>query len=252
MPLSIDLNCDLGESFGTYTIGNDEAVIPYITSANIACGYHAGDPVVMHRSVLLCKKYGVQVGAHPGLPDLAGFGRRKMMLSPAEAADCVAYQVGALQAFCQEAGVPLHHVKPHGALYNMAAKDRPLADAICHAVQAAAPGAVLLALSGSEMVAAAQAIGLPVACEVFADRGYCPDGTLVPRGGAGAMIEDENEAIARVLQMAREGTVLANDGTVISLQADSVCVHGDQPQALRFVQKLRAALPAAGISLEAF
>lgn len=252
MPLSIDLNCDLGESFGTYTIGNDEAVIPYITSANIACGYHAGDPVVMHRSVLLCKKYGVQVGAHPGLPDLAGFGRRKMVLSPAEAADCVAYQVGALQAFCQEAGVPLHHVKPHGALYNMAAKDRPLADAICQAVQAAAPGAVLLALSGSEMVAAAQAIGLPVACEVFADRGYCPDGTLVPRGRPGAMIEDENEAIARVLQMAREGTVLASDGTVISLQADSVCVHGDQPQALRFVQKLRAALPAAGIALQAF
>lgn len=252
MPLSIDLNCDLGESFGAYTIGNDEAVIPYITSANIACGYHAGDPVVMHHSVLLCKKYRVQVGAHPGLPDLAGFGRRKMLLSPAEAADCVAYQVGALQAFCREAGVPLHHVKPHGALYNMAAQNRPLADAICQAVQAAAPGAVLLALSGSEMVAAAQAIGLPVACEVFADRGYRPDGTLVPRGEPGAMIEDENEAIARVLQMAREGVVPASGGALISLQADSVCVHGDQPQALRFVQKLRAALPAAGIALQAF
>ena len=181
MPLSIDLNCDLGESFGAYTIGNDEAVIPYITSANIACGYHAGDPVVMHHSVLLCKKYRVQVGAHPGLPDLAGFGRRKMLLSPAEAADCVAYQVGALQAFCREAGVPLHHVKPHGALYNMAAQNRPLADAICQAVQAAAPGAVLLALSGSEMVAAAQAIGLPVAvgvCRTVSALSY--GGTIVP------------------------------------------------------------------------
>ena len=184
---SIDLNCDLGESFGAYTIGNDEEVIPYITSANIACGYHAGDPTVMHRSVLLCQKYGVQVGAHPGLPDLAGFGRRRMQIAPAEAADCVAYQVGALQAFCREAGVPLHHVKPHGALYNMAARDRPLADAICRAVQAAAPGAVLLALSGSEMVAAARAIGLPVACEVFADRGYRPDGALVPRGEPGSL-----------------------------------------------------------------
>ena len=153
---------------------------------------------------------------------------------------------------CREAGVPLHHVKPHVALYNMAAQNRPLADAICQAVQAAAPGAVLLALSGSEMVAAAQAIGLPVACEVFADRGYRPDGTLVPRGEPGAMIEDENEAIARVLQMAREGVVPASGGALISLQADSVCVHGDQPQALRFVQKLRAALPAAGIALQAF
>lgn len=249
---SIDLNCDLGESFGAYTIGNDEEVIPYITSANIACGYHAGDPTVMHRSVLLCQKYGVQVGAHPGLPDLAGFGRRGMQIAPAEAADCVAYQVGALQAFCREAGVPLHHVKPHGALYNMAARDRPLADAICRAVQAAAPGAVLLALSGSEMVAAARAIGLPVACEVFADRGYRPDGALVPRGEPGSLIEDENQAIARVLRMVQEGAVPACDGTVIPLQADSVCVHGDQPKALRFVRRLRAALPAAGVALHPF
>ena len=142
---SIDLNCDLGESFGAYTIGNDEGVLPFITSANIACGYHAGDPAVMHRSVALCKRYGVQVGAHPGLPDLAGFGRRNMAISPADAADCVAYQIGALKAFCDEVGVPLHHVKPHGALYNMAARDRALADAICRAVQKTAPGPVLLA-----------------------------------------------------------------------------------------------------------
>lgn len=248
----LDLNCDLGESFGAYTIGSDEAIIPYITSANIACGYHAGDPTVMHRSVALCRKYGVQVGAHPGLPDLMGFGRRKMQIAPAEAADCVAYQIGALQAFCQAEGVPLHHVKPHGALYNMAAKDRALADAICRAVQKSAPGAVLLALSGSEMVAAANAIGLPVACEVFADRGYQPDGTLVPRGQSGAMITDEGEAIARVARMVKEGKVTARDGSEVALQADSVCVHGDGPKALAFVEKLRAALPAGGITLQAF
>lgn len=248
----LDLNCDLGESFGAYTIGSDEAIIPYITSANIACGYHAGDPTVMHRSVALCRKYGVQVGAHPGLPDLMGFGRRKMQIAPAEAADCVAYQIGALQAFCQAEGVPLHHVKPHGALYNMAAKDPALADAICRAVQKAAPGAILLALSGSEMVAAANAIGLPVACEVFADRGYQPDGTLVPRGQPGAMITDEGEAIARVARMVKEGKVTARDGSEVSLQADSVCVHGDGPKALAFVEKLRAALPAGGITLQAF
>lgn len=248
----LDLNCDLGESFGAYTIGSDEEIIPYITSANIACGYHAGDPTVMHRSVELCRRYGVQVGAHPGLPDLAGFGRRNMQIAPAEAADCVAYQIGALRAFCDEVGVPLHHVKPHGALYNMAAKDRALADALCQAVQKAAPGAILLALSGSQMVAAARAIGLPVACEVFADRGYRPDGTLVPRGTPGAMIEDEDAAISRVVRMAKEGKVTACDGSEVDLQADSVCVHGDGPKALAFVEKLRAALPADGVTLRAF
>ena len=172
---SIDLNCDLGESFGAYTIGMDAEILPYITSANIACGFHAGDPSVMQKSVLLCKKYGVQVGAHPGLPDLQGFGRRKMAISSAEAEAGVMYQIGALKAFCEAAGVPLHHVKPHGALYNMAAKDPALAAAICRAVQAAAPGAVLLALSGgvdSSVVAAllAEAVGPQLTC-VFVDHG---------------------------------------------------------------------------------
>ena len=243
---SIDLNCDLGESFGAYTIGMDAEILPYVTSANIACGFHAGDPSVMQKSVLLCKKYGVQVGAHPGLPDLQGFGRRRMAIFPAEAEADVMYQIGALKAFCDAAGVPLHHVKPHGALYNMAARDPVLAAAICRAVQAAAPGAVLLALSGSEMVKAANAIGLPVASEVFADRGYRADGSLVPRGAPGAMIEDEDTAIARVLQMAAQGTVQADDGSTVTLQADSVCVHGDGPKALAFVQKISAALLAAG------
>ena len=243
---SIDLNCDLGESFGAYTIGMDAEILPYVTSANIACGFHAGDPSVMQKSVLLCKKYGVQVGAHPGLPDLQGFGRRRMAIFPAEAEADVMYQIGALKAFCDAAGVP------HGALYNMAARDPVLAAAICRAVQAAAPGAVLLALSGSEMVKAANAIGLPVASEVFADRGYRADGSLVPRGAPGAMIEDEDTAIARVLQMAAQGTVQADDGSTVTLQADSVCVHGDGPKALAFVQKISAALLAAGTAVAAF
>ena len=249
---SIDLNCDLGESFGAYTIGMDAQVIPYVTSANVACGFHAGDAVVMERTVALCKASGAAVGAHPGLPDLQGFGRRVMKISPAEAGAFVTYQVGALKAFCDAAGVPLHHVKPHGALYNMAGRDRELADAIARAVQSAAPGAVLLALSGSEMVRAAQAIGLPVASEVFADRGYRPDGSLVPRGTPGAMIEDEDEAIARVIRMVMEGKVKASDGTDIAIRADSVCVHGDGPKALAFVRKISAALKASGVELTSF
>ncbi len=249
---SIDLNCDLGESFGAYTIGMDAQVIPYVTSANVACGFHAGDAVVMERTVALCKASGAAVGAHPGLPDLQGFGRRVMKISPAEAGAFVTYQVGALKAFCDAAGVPLHHVKPHGALYNMAGRDRELADAIARAVQSAAPGAVLLALSGSEMVRAAQAIGLPVASEVFADRGYRPDGSLVPRGTPGAMIEDEDEAIARVIRMVKEGKVRACDGTDIAIRADSVCVHGDGPKALAFVRKISAALKASGVEPTSF
>ena len=249
---SIDLNCDLGESFGAYTIGMDAQVIPYVTSANVACGFHAGDAVVMERTVALCKASGAVVGAHPGLPDLQGFGRRVMKISPAEAGAFVTYQVGALKAFCDAAGVPLHHVKPHGALYNMAGRDRELADAIARAVQSAAPGAVLLALSGSEMVRAAQAIGLPVASEVFADRGYRPDGSLVPRGTPGAMIEDEDEAITRVIRMVKEGKVKASEGTDIAIRADSVCVHGDGPKALAFVRKISAALKASGVELTPF
>lgn len=183
----------------------------------------------MQKSVLLCKKYGVQVGAHPGLPDLQGFGRRRMSNFPAEAEVDVMYQIGALKAFCDAAGVPLHHVKPHGALYNMAARDPVLAAAICRAVQAAAPGAVLLALSGSEMVKAANAIGLPVASGIYRPR---LPGRRQPCAArrSGAMIEDEDTAIARVLQMAAQGTVQADDGSTVTLQADSVCVHGDGPK----------------------
>jgi UPF0271 protein len=248
----IDLNCDLGESFGAYTIGLDEEVIPHITSANVACGYHAGDPVVMAKTVALCRANGVRVGAHPGFPDLMGFGRRTMNVKPAEAGAYVLYQVGALQAFCRAQGLELHHVKPHGALYNMAGKDLALAKAVCEAIAAVNPKLPILALSGSKMVEAAAAVGIPCVSEVFADRGYQPDGSLVPRGMPGAMIEDENEAIARVVRMAREGTVTAADGTDIRLKAESVCVHGDGAKALAFVRKIRARLQAEGVDVRAF
>ena len=248
----VDLNSDLGESFGAYKMGNDKEILQNVTSANVACGFHAGDPAVMRKTVKMAIESGCAIGAHPGMQDLVGFGRRKMEITPDEAYEIVLYQVGALAAFVKAEGGKLHHVKPHGALYNMAGKDRALADAICAAVKESAPGAVLLALSGSEMVKAAQAIGLPVANEVFADRGYRPDGSLVPRGTPGAMIEDEDEAIARVIRMVTEGKVTANDGTDIAIQADSVCVHGDGPKALAFVEKIGAALQAAGVELKAF
>ncbi len=248
---SIDLNCDLGESFGAYTIGMDSAVIPYITSANVACGYHAGDPLVMQKTVAACKKNDVHIGAHPGYPDLMGFGRRNIAATPAEVKAYIQYQVGALSAFCTAAGVPLCHVKPHGAMYNMAAKDEALARAVCEGILEVNPKLTLLALSGSAMVRAAHETGLPVKNEVFADRGYQADGTLVPRSRPGAMITDEDEAIARVIRMAKEGVVRSVDGVDVPLTADSVCVHGDGEKALAFVQRIRAALTDAGIEVKA-
>ena len=248
---SIDLNCDLGESFGAYTIGMDSAVIPYITSANIACGYHAGDPLVMQKTVAACKASGVHIGAHPGYPDLMGFGRRNIAAAPAEVKAYIQYQVGALSAFCAAAGVPLCHVKPHGAMYNMAAKDEALARAVCEGILEVNPGLTLLALSGSAMVRAARALGLPVKSEVFADLGYQADGTLVPRRQPGAMITDEDEAIARVIRMAKEGVVRSVNGIDVPLVADSVCVHGDGEKALAFVRRIRAALTDAGIEVKA-
>lgn len=247
---SIDLNCDLGESFGAYTIGMDSAVIPYITSANVACGYHAGDPLVMQKTVAACKAHGVHIGAHPGYPDLMGFGRRNIAATPAEVKAYIQYQVGALSAFCTAAGVPLCHVKPHGAMYNMAAKDEALARAVCEGILEVNPKLTLLALSGSAMVRAAQETGLPVKNEVFADRGYQADGTLVPRSRPGAMITDEDEAIARVIRMAKEGVVRSVDGVDVPLTADSVCVHGDGEKALAFVRRIREALAAAGIEVK--
>lgn len=248
----IDLNCDLGESFGAYTIGMDSEVIPLITSANVACGYHAGDPLVMAKTVSLCRQHNVQVGAHPGFPDLIGFGRRNLAVKPEEANAYVMYQVGALKAFCDAEGLQLHHVKPHGALYNMAGKDYALARAIAKAVQTIDETLPLLGLSGSQMIQAAKDIGLPYASEVFADRAYQQDGSLVPRTQPGAMITDEEEAVARVVRMAAEGKVTTIDGVDIPIQADSVCVHGDSPSALAFVAKIREALAKAEITVKTF
>ena len=251
MPV-IDLNCDLGESFGAYKMGLDEEVLPYVTSANIACGFHGGDPMVMEKTVALCKKYGVRAGAHPGFPDLAGFGRRNMSLSPKEVKAAVMYQIGALKAFCSGAGIRLSHLKPHGALYNMAAKDYELAKAICQAVKEADDSLVLLALSGSQMLRAAKDTGLSAASEVFADRAYESDGSLVLRSREGALIEDEDLAVRRVIRMAKEGVVEAIDGTTVSIEADSVCVHGDGAKALEFVKKIRKGLLEAGVEVKSF
>jgi Uncharacterized proteins, homologs of lactam utilization protein B len=246
----IDLNCDLGESFGAYTLGLDSEVIRHISSANVACGFHASDPSVMRKTVRLAKEAGVSVGAHPGLPDLQGFGRRNMDISPADARDCVLYQIGALAAFCAAEGVPLRHVKPHGALYNMAAKDYKLARAVCEAVLDFDPKLVLVGLSGSQMLVAAEELGLSSAREVFADRAYEEDGSLVARSKPGAMIEDEDEAIDRVLRMATEGKVRSITGKDVPIVADSVCVHGDGQQALAFVRKIREALMKEGIEVQ--
>ena len=238
----VDLNSDLGESFGRYTIGMDEKIIPLISSANIACGYHASDPVVMLESIARTKEAGIKIGAHPGLPDLMGFGRRNMAISPAEAKAYTLYQISALGGMCQANGMRLQHVKPHGALYNMAAKDYALSLAICEAIRDYDPEIIVMGLSGSEMIRAAKDCGLKAASEVFADRGYEEDGTLVNRRKAGAMITDEDEAIARVIRMVKEGVVTAVTGKDIPIQADSVCVHGDGEKALLFVEKIRKVL----------
>jgi UPF0271 protein len=251
MPV-IDLNCDLGESFGAYKMGLDEEVLPYVTSANIACGFHGGDPMVMEQTVALCKKYGVRAGAHPGFPDLAGFGRRNMSLTPREVKTSVMYQIGALKAFCNGAGIRLLHVKPHGALYNMAAKDYELAKAICQAMKEVDDSLVLLALSNSEMLRAAKDTGMSSASEVFADRAYERDGSLVPRSRKGAVIEDKELAVKRVIRMAKEGVVEAIGGSTISIEADSVCVHGDGGKALEFVKRIREGFLEAGIEVKCF
>ncbi|MDR0590001.1 MAG: LamB/YcsF family protein [Spirochaetaceae bacterium] len=245
----IDLNCDLGESFGPWIMGLDGDILPFISSANIACGFHAGDPLVMAKTVKAARDHGVAVGAHPGFPDLSGFGRRDMKVSPGEAAAYVQYQIGALRAFCDARKTSLAHVKPHGALYNMAARDPVLAEAVCRAIAEVDRGLILLALAGSEMIRAAEKQGLPVAREVFADRAYEEDGSLVARSKAGALITGEEEALDRVVGMVKEGRVRAVTGKEIALTADSVCVHGDGPQALAFVQKINARFKAEGIAI---
>ena len=243
----VDLNADLGESFGAYTIGMDAEVLKYITSANVACGFHAGDPVVMQKTVQLAKEAGTRVGAHPGYPDLMGFGRRNLNVSPAEAKAYIKYQVGALLAFTKAAGIRMQHVKPHGAFYNMAAVNEVLAVAICEGIKEVDPDLILLGLAGSKHIKAAERVGLRCASEVFADRGYMNDGTLVPRKQPGAMVHDRRLAIERTVRMVKEGCVETIQGEIIPIRADSICVHGDNPDAIGFVSEIRARLESEGI-----
>lgn len=245
----VDLNCDLGESFGNYKIGCDEKVIPFISSANVACGFHASDPVVMDKTVEMAKKYGVSVGAHPGLPDLMGFGRRKMDITSLEAKTMVQYQIGALSAFCRAHNIKMSHVKPHGALYNMAGKNLELASAICEGIREVNPNLILLALSGSKMIEAAKMTGLRYASEVFADRAYKDDGSLVDRKKNGAVITDEDEALKRAVRMIKEGRVRSINGNDIEIEAQSICVHGDGIKALEFVKKIRQNLEYENIEI---
>lgn len=251
MTPTIDLNCDMGESFGAWHMGQDEALLDLVSSANIACGFHAGDPATMLRTVQCAAAKGVAVGAHPALPDLQGFGRRAMAITPEEARALTLYQIGALDAFARAAGTRLRHVKAHGALYNMAARDRRLADAIASAVRDFDASLVLVGLSGSELIRAGQGLGLACKSEVFADRGVEPDGSLTPRGQPGAMIEDEELAVARVLRMVTEGRVVCGNGADVAIQADTVCIHGDQPRALAFARRLREAFDLAGVEVRA-
>ena len=246
---TIDLNCDMGESFGAYTVGDDEAVMPSITSANVACGYHGGDPGVMRRTIGLARDAGVAVGAHPGFPDLMGFGRREMRMRPQDVEDMVLYQIGALAAIAKSEGVRLSHVKAHGALYNMAVTDKSLAAAIARAAAAFDPALIFFALPGSELARAANAIGLHVALEGFADRAYEPDGGLTPRSRAGAVIHDVDAVVTRALRMVVDGEVTASDGSKLEMRVDTICTHGDTPGAQSLTRALRAGLERAGVTV---
>ncbi len=247
----IDINCDMGESYGAWKMGADAEVMPYISSANIACGFHGGDPATIRKTVRLAVDHGVAIGAHPSLPDLQGFGRRVMKISPQDMYDLVVYQAGAVEAFARAAGSRLHHVKCHGALYNMAATDEALSEAMARAVKDLGSGLILYALSNSVMMNVAKRLGLRVAGEVFADRGYSDDGTLAPRDKPGGMIEDASEAVARALGMAEKGYVTSLSGKPIPVSADTLCLHGDQAGAVAFAKAIRKAFTEKGITVSA-
>lgn len=249
--MQIDLNGDVGESFGAYEIGHDAALIPILTSVNIACGFHAGDPGVMRATVALAREHGTAVGAHPGFPDLVGFGRREMKATPREVEDLVAYQIGALAAIAAAQGVRLAHVKPHGALYNMAARDVDLADAIARAIAGVDPSLALFGLPGSQSLEAAQRHKVRAVSEAFADRAYRRDGSLVPRNEPGAVIDDEQIVVTRAVAIARERMVIAADGTRVPLDVQTICVHGDTPGAAVLASRIRKALNDAGVQVRA-
>ncbi len=247
--LSIDLNCDMGESFGAWRMGNDAELMNYVSSVNIACGFHAGDASVMRKTVEISLEKGVAVGAHPSFPDLQGFGRRRMALSAQEIFDVVLYQVSALKGICEASGAGLHHVKPHGALYNQAAKDSQIARTIAKAVKAIDKNLVFYGLSGSCLISEAENLGLKTASEVFADRTYQADGSLTPRSETNALIEDSKQAVSQVLQMIKEQTVTATSGENVPLNAETICIHGDGENALEFIRTIREKLINNGIEI---
>lgn len=249
MKYRVDINSDIGESFGAYKIGMDEEIVKYISSANIACGFHAGDPVVMASTVEKCVENDVAVGAHPGFPDLLGFGRRNMDISPSEVKNYIIYQIGALQAFAMSKGIKLQHVKAHGALYNMAAVDEKLALAIAEAIAAVDRNLICVGMANTAMEKAAEKVGLKFAYEVFADRNINPDGTLVSRKHPNAIIHDEEVACNRVLRMVKEGVCEAIDGSLVKVKVDTICVHGDNPQAVEFAKKIKKALEENGVEI---
>ena len=250
-PVTIDLNADVGEAFGVYSLGQDPDVMPHITSANVACGFHAGDAHVMRATVRLARQHRVSIGAHPGFPDLLGFGRRAMSLTPREIEDIVVYQVGALAAVAAAEGSEVVHVKPHGALYNLAATDRPAADAIARAIVSVNRHLVLVGLSGSALIQAGVDAGLRTASEVFADRGYAASGRLLPRNAPGAVLDDVQHVAARALSMVRDRAVDAVDGARIALEVDTICIHGDTPAAAACARAVRLALVAGGVTVAA-
>jgi len=247
----IDLNCDMGESFGAYRIGADEDVFPHITSANVACGFHGGDPTVMRTTLARAREHGVAVGAHPGFPDLIGFGRRNIDASADEVYDLVLYQIGALLGFATAAGMQLQHVKAHGALYNMAVAKPELAAAIARATRDVDRDLVLFGLPSSHLISEGESAGLRTASEAFADRNYMSDGTLVSRRRPDAHIHDAGQAVTRAIRMVRDGIVTPVDGPDITIRVDTICIHGDGPHAAEFARQLRAGFEAAGIAASA-
>lgn len=247
--LSIDLNCDMGESFGAWRMGNDAELMNFVSSVNVACGFHAGDASVMRKTVENALEKGVVVGAHPSFPDLQGFGRRPMSLSAREIFDITLYQVSALKGICEAFGAKLHHVKPHGALYNQAAKDSKIARVIAEAVKTIDKNLVFYGLSGSCLISEAEKLGLKTASEVFADRTYQADGSLTPRSEPNALIKDSEQAVSQVLQMIKEQTVTATNGEKVALKAETVCIHGDGENALEFARMIRERLINNGIQI---
>jgi UPF0271 protein len=245
----IDLNCDMGESYGAWKMGADAEVMPQISSANIACGFHGGDPATIRKTVRLAVDHGVAIGAHPSLPDLQGFGRRVMRISPQEMYDLVVYQAGAVEGFARAAGSRLHHIKCHGALYNMAANDEGLSEAMVRAAKDL--GARLYVLSKSRNYDVARRAGIPVSGEVFADRGYTDEGTLAPRDKPGGMVEDADKAVAQALAMIEEGYVTSLSGKRVPVAAETLCIHGDQPGAAAFARALRRAFAERNITVAA-